>query len=336
MKKKVLALISVIIGLLLLIGALSSVNLGKIIGALSEFKFYKYFILLILFLITFSLTVMRWKVILSSLGHKISFLSLFIAKLVSYPISYFTPFARLGGEPFRAYALKREDNIKLSIGVASVLIDKIIEITCGSLLILYGLVYILIKYTLSKNLIIALSIPFLLFVVFLYVFYFKTIRNEGFFTAILKFFKVYKIKELSKVKGGIERTEKNLSNFFIKKRKSLMLASLVSILDIIFYLILYKTILNFIGVDIGISRLFILFGLIMISQMIPIPASLGAYEGMGVLSFLIFGLSVENGLLFIVLLRIMEMTLAIVGLLFLPFYGIRLLKNNAEQEKLKR
>jgi hypothetical protein len=333
MKKGIAALISAIIGVLMFAGVVYAVNPAKIIQSLIEFKFYRYLILLSIYSVVFSLAVVRWKLILSSLGCRISFSRLFSVKLVTNSISYFTPLARLGGEPVRAYILKKQDNIKLSKGIAGVLIDKILEYTWIFMFIFCGAVYILVEFVISKNLLIALCAPLLFFLILLYVFYSKTIRKRGFFTDVMQFFKVYKIKGISKVKGGVERTEKNLSNFFIKKKKVLFMVSLVSILEVICYLALIKLAMGFIGVDAGIIKPLVVLTLLALATTVPTPANLGAYEGMAVLAFLILGLPAESGLLLSLIIRMTEMSVAIIGILFIPFHGARLLKNNSRIRK---
>ena len=75
-----------------------------------------------LFVITY-----RWKLIIESQGDKVSYKKLLAPKFVGFTVSFLTPGMYVGGEPVRAYLLKKNTGIRFSKGLSSIIIDKILD-----------------------------------------------------------------------------------------------------------------------------------------------------------------------------------------------------------------
>jgi uncharacterized protein (TIRG00374 family) len=71
---------------------------------------------------------LRWAVILRDLGAPVKIVQLFSYRLAGYAVSYLTPGPQFGGEPLQLYLAKKDSNLGLAVGSASILLDKTFEL----------------------------------------------------------------------------------------------------------------------------------------------------------------------------------------------------------------
>lgn len=71
---------------------------------------------------------LRWAVILRDLGAPVRIIRLLSYRLAGYAISYLTPGPQFGGEPLQLYLAKKDSNLGLDVGSASILLDKTFEL----------------------------------------------------------------------------------------------------------------------------------------------------------------------------------------------------------------
>ena len=110
MKKKINLIISFILGLIIFAGFIWWLG-PEAVAMIVENLMWRYlFIFLLLSLTPFLFITLRWKIILSAYKKKVAFWTLFRQVIAGNAISYVTPSARIGGEPLRAYMLKKEAN----------------------------------------------------------------------------------------------------------------------------------------------------------------------------------------------------------------------------------
>ncbi len=180
MKKILLFLLSLLIGIGLFIW------IGKITGwqeikqSFLLFTGWQGFVILGLTLLMMLIGTWKWKEILKGENIAISFRELFKPYLLGFSIMFLAPILLWGGEVLRSYILRKNNSISWSKGMASVIIERILEWTANLIIIFFGLLFFLLMIGLPpiKLLIIFGSIFFVFSGLIIY-FYFKTFKEES-------------------------------------------------------------------------------------------------------------------------------------------------------------
>ncbi len=308
MKKKSF-FISIIVGLAIFVLVFWKIGLTKIITILSLISPLQFLLALCVMLLAIFVSVLKWQIILKAQGYNINFIKLFFIKLVGYSVGYIIPSANLGGEPVRVIILKKESDIPLTKNIASVIVDKSLELTVGFLFLLLAVFLLLISYTLSRNTIAILLFAVGFFLIMLYLFYTKTLSNKGFFSSIIKFFRIDRIIYIQNIKKDIEKTEEQVSRFFKKQKKAFLITTIISLVMQIIFIINFKIILSFLGYDITIIQAILIFSL-----------SSFAYI------FTLLGMGAETGVAFSLIIRCLNIVIVSIGMIFLSHFGIKLTK----------
>ncbi len=325
MKKKSF-FISIIVGLAIFVLVFWKIGLTKIITILSLISPLQFLLALCVMLLAIFVSVLKWQIILKAQGYNINFIKLFFIKLVGYSVGYIIPSANLGGEPVRVIILKKESDIPLTKNIASVIVDKSLELTVGFLFLLLAVFLLLISYTLSRNTIAILLFAVGFFLIMLYLFYTKTLSNKGFFSSIIKFFRIDRIIYIQNIKKDIEKTEEQVSRFFKKQKKAFLITTIISLVMQIIFIINFKIILSFLGYDITIIQAILIFSLSSFAYIIPIPGAIGTYELAMAVIFTLLGMGAETGVAFSLIIRCLNIVIVSIGMIFLSHFGIKLTK----------
>lgn len=330
MKKFILVFLSLIIGIGLFIFVLNKFGWQNIWQALTILTFWQFLLILILILMGFLIAVVRWQVIMKSqIKEKIPFRTALKARTIGFALSYLTPSAYFGGEPLRAMVLHEESGLDLSKNIFSIIVDKAIDMTIGAVLMLIGLVYILVHFKLP--LMINLMIISVLIVWFGlgYFFYSRALKRKGFFTTLINFFWLHRVKKIRKFTGNIQDVEKLISDFFLRKPKYLISAILLAFISRCFQFGSAWLIIYFLQVHISIFQLLGLMALFAVVMFFPVPGAFGIHEASQAIFFGLFALGGYNGIAFSLILRAYHLTGAVAGLILLLFFQIKMWKNKA-------
>jgi uncharacterized protein (TIRG00374 family) len=316
MKKIFLFLFFLLIGVFLFFRIIKEIGWQEIKLAFFIFFSKKGLVILGLTILIWLTGLLRWKEILRGQGENLSFLTLFRPYFSSLSLMFFFPMLILAGEFFRAYFLKEKKSILWQKGMASVLIDRILEITVYLIIIFLGIFFFLFKIGfLPKNLgaILVILIIIALFILF---FYFKSFKKESILKIFGKLDKKNKIREL----------EKEIFEFFKIKNKFLWRGFFLSFLKSFFNFLRIWILILFLGKTTGIFSLFSILGFLYFTLMIPIPASLGSQEAFQAFAFLNLGIGASRGAAFSMLIRTAELIVALMGMIILVFSGLKFLK----------
>ncbi|MBT7783065.1 MAG: flippase-like domain-containing protein, partial [Anaerolineae bacterium] len=85
----------------------------------------------------------RWWLILRALGYDLPYLSLAKYRLASFGVSYFTPGPQFGGEPLQVYFLHKNHQVPTETALASVSLDKLLEMLANFTFLVFGVMIIL-------------------------------------------------------------------------------------------------------------------------------------------------------------------------------------------------
>ena len=313
-----LFLLSLFLGIGLFFWIIKFVGWQAIKNALLVFTGWQGMVILGLTFLLSLVCIWKWKEILKGLGVDISFLDLIRPFFVGFSVLFFFPIILFGGETLRSYLLKEKKNLSWTKGMASVIIDRILDWTTNLIIIILGMIFFLSKVgSLPQKLGIIFGGVFLFWLIGIFFFYFKVFKKESmakFFIRLINF--KYKDMEPFEI-------EKEIFVFFKPKKtqpwKGFGLAFLeegivfLRTLLLIFFLSGHVNPLASLSIN----------GFTYLATMIPIPASIGSLDAVQAFSFGALGLRAGTGVVFTLIIRGAEVILALLGLFFLFRLGFK-------------
>jgi len=324
MRKFLLFLVSLLIGIGLFIWILNFVGWQEIKKAFLVFTGWKGLIVFGLTLSVMLLGSRKWKEILRGEGVNVPFRDLFRLYLAGFSVMFLAPVMFFGGEIFRAYVLKDKNSVTFSKGAASIIIDRILDWTVNLVVIFFGVLVFLLTIGLPpRNLIIIFGGVFLLFVSGISFFYFKTFKKESMAKLILKCFGLEKFNHVN----SVLEIEKEIFNFFKLKNFSLWKSfTLAFSMAGVTYLQMF-TLISFLGKEIGAFSALSILSFFYLASITPIPTALGSHEAIQTFAFNSLGLGAPLATAFTMIIRGVELIIALTGIVILFRLGIDLLKN---------
>jgi len=321
MKKFLLFLISLLIGIWLFILVINFVGWQEIKSAFLVFRSWKGIVILLL---TFLIMFMRswtWREVVREKNIEISFWELFKIYLAGFSIRFLTPVLTLGDEIYQSYALKKRNSLSFSKGMATVVIERILEWTVNLLVIFFGVLLFLFKIGFPpKNLAIILGGAFLFFFTGLFLFYFKTLKRESIAKPLIKIFNHRLDSEPLEI-------EKEIFDFFKLKEKSMWKCFSFSFLRMILTYFRTLLLIIFFGHHLPLLPVFSILGFSYLATMFPIPTALGVHEAVQVFAFNALGLGSSVAAAFTMIIRGAELIVALIGMMFLFRSGASIFKN---------
>jgi uncharacterized protein (TIRG00374 family) len=337
MKKFILFLISLIVGLVFLIYLYQKVGIKEIIFEIKNLRYWQFFIIFLTSFLMISITIIRWKLIANDLLQiQLPFSSVIKARLGEMAISYFTPMLYFGGEWVRSYILNKEKNIPISSGLSTVLIDRVIEFIGAFLFLVLGTILLLIE----KNFIWGFFLLILSLTIFIFLYLsIELIGFKNFISALVKIFHLNKIQYTSKVKGKTTVGERliflgeQLDLYFEKKHPKFYFFISLSCLTLLIWLFQTKLLLQFFGFSLELGKIFIIRIILILFSFIPIPADLGAFEGSHILAFSLFGLKAKTAVAFSLVTRGLDLIWVSLGVLSIFQFITELLFKSLKEKK---
>ncbi|MEM2121790.1 MAG: lysylphosphatidylglycerol synthase transmembrane domain-containing protein, partial [Candidatus Woesearchaeota archaeon] len=217
MKKKLSLIISVLIGLVLIFAIAYYIGFEAIKSVFTFFSFKYLVLFIVISFFIFFLRALKWYFIAESHGIKVPFHKLFIYRIADFSVSFLTPSAHVGGEPIRAYLLSQH-NIRFKKAFSSVIVDKSIELTLNGLFTCIFLILILINFKLPESIRLFSLFSSLIIILLIFLFYYKTLLGDGFFSFFYKLLKLDRFKLTSKYTSYVKSLDKEVSKLFYKSR----------------------------------------------------------------------------------------------------------------------
>ncbi len=312
------------------------VGIGEVIAMFARLKPHYLLLYLLVSVTIFFGFLLRWKIILRVLGHKIPIFKLFFFRASGWAVSYLTPFAKIGGEPVRTYFLTKE-NVPLTDAVSSVVIDKMLELTANALFTSIGIIVIIFTFTLPKKSIAVIVWAMLIFISLLGLFYYRMLQGKGFFTSIIDWLKLERFKKIKDNRWRIRDAEKVIARFFSYHKKQFIICTIISLLLWMMTFLEYTVLTWVFGYRFAFPVIFAVVIMIGISTLFPVPAALGMQEAGQVTIFsVIRGGSGKIGFAVSLITRIRDVLWTSVGLGYMYHKGMKkLVKKELRQKKDK-
>lgn len=277
-----------------------------------------FFFILIPYGLVFALDTLGWRYAFHGWVHGLSFSSLFAARMAGEAINCLTPSGYMGGEPLKAYLLKRH-NVSMVEGMASVIISRTVMALAQVVFILIGIILALSRFQ-ATGMLLTIFSGTVLFGIPLMALVFIS-QKKGMFTAFYNLLKRYgiRLRYLEERESQLKELDDNISNFYSTNRRGFFLCFIFYFLGWLAGAIEVYLILVALGVPIDPSGVFIIESLFVVARSLSsfIPGSLGGQEGGVVLIFLALQLTVQAGLSFCIIRRIREVLWVSAGLIIL-------------------
>lgn len=316
-----------VLGLLTLVLIVWHIGPERIYDAASQLGPVVLLIMLIPSVIMYVVEAYGWKVTLGPSAKDIPFWRVFVIRTAGEVVNMTTPTAYVGGEPLKAYLLKKH-NVPMVEGLASVIIAKTTMTIAEALFILLGiaLAFWTIGADGSSGQTVAaalLSVGLLLFGIAAFVF----VQRRGLFTWLLEFLRKIglKIGYLKAREEKLRSLDRTILEFYTHNRPAFYSSTGFFFLGWMAEALEVYVIISYLGgpamalsaISIGALSVFIKGGTFFI------PGSLGAQDGGNLLLLKAFGYSDVTGITFALLRRFRELVWIGLGLLCLALIGAR-------------
>ena len=324
-----LKLIFLIVGLAALVGIVLHIGLEPIFLTVSQLGFLHLGIILLPMIVVYGLEALGWLLTLGSHARKVGFMRVFAIRMAGETVNVTTPTAYMGGEPLKAYLLKRY-GVPMVEGLASVITAKTTMTLAQVLFILLGLAlaFWIIGDAGHYWVAMLVSVGVLAFGVGLFV----LLQRQGIGMGCLGLLRACGIRLafLEKRESQLWELDGIIRSFYAQRQQTFyaalaifFLAWLTETLEV--YAILYYLEVSidvWTAISIAALTVFIKGGTFFI------PGSLGAQEGGYTLLLMSFGFSEVTGITFALIRRLREVLWILLGLVCLM-----LVKNQDDASK---
>jgi len=321
-----LTIITICFGAILFLVVLNIVGFSKIIEAIKLLSFSNILILCAVFAVQLTLWTISLKIILASFGYKLPFKTLAILNSIKYTFSCITPFLNTGGEPVQIYLLYKEYDIPLTKGTTAVFLERMLRFTVSLSIVVLGIFYVFSKFTLPNNVVFVCLVSLLPWFLFVYIFYKKNLAGEGFIHFILALFGIFRFNFVKKIEDPINKIDQDMSEFLTRHKKELASCLALSFISVLMEIVQIYLLLSFLHSSLTMPGIFLIFLIMKIAMFIPVPGALGVLETGITGAFVIQNMASSLGFVFTLVFRFVGLILAIPGMLFFPYFGIKLRK----------
>lgn len=316
MRKIAILTAFLLLGIGLLIWVFRVVGWEEIREAIITFSGPGGFIILVLSAGALLVGAWRWQYILQSRGYKVTFRDIWRLYISYFAISFFAPHLIIGGEAFRTYVISEKYSIPWGKCAASVVIERVLELTWNLLVILVGVGFFLWAIGFPPRNIAFIFGGAVLFLAALVVFfYFRSFRKES----IIKIF----LKKVDR-KNHMVEIEREVFSFFRPQNLFMWQAFAITVLRGAFNLARVWVLILFLGKAVGPFQALSALGFFYLSLLVPIPAALGTHDALQAFSFGAMGLGRGTGAVFTMILRGADLLLALAGIVLLFRLGLDL------------
>lgn len=313
-----LKLIFLIVGLAALVGIVLHIGLEPIKHTVSQLGLLHLGIILLPMIVVYGLEAFGWQLTLGAHARNVGFIRLFAIRMAGETVNVTTPTAYMGGEPLKAYLLKRY-GVPMVDGLASVITAKTTMTLAQVLFILLGLALAFLIIGSSDHYWVAMlvSVGVLAFGVGLFVLLQRHGIGMG-FLGVLRGCGI-KLAFLEKREPQLQEMDGTIRGFYSQHRQTFygalsifFLAWLTETLEV--YAILY-----YLGVSIDVWTSLSIAALTVFIKggTFFIPGSLGAQEGGYTLLLMSFGYTEVTGITFALIRRLREILWILLGLICL-------------------
>ncbi len=298
MKKRAISMLSLIVGLAIIGSILKIAGVQEVYGSLLKIDRAGIFYILITQAMLTVMFAWRWRTFISSVGKNTRFTNVIMVSTIGYLMNCITPGAKAGGEPARAYLLGKLERMKATKCFATIMAERLYDISTYMLLILLGLVliYKTAELTIIENILLwsGAIIVIILIWTALNISIDKD-KSKNILKAILRILRNIKplasrVNEWSKkIDESIDEYSTTFKNAMLQNVMSGVFLSMV--MRALELLRLYLVAMA-LGAELGFVQILSVYVIIMLAYLVPSPpAGLGVIDLIYVVAFKLAGVS---------------------------------------------
>ena len=309
MKKRGVIILMALAGVALFIYVVFHAGPERIWNTLKRMSLLEFLFLILLRLLFWGLRSLNWHGVLSRLDGKSRLTHLLGARMAGHAMGYMTPTSRIGGDAFKALMVNEIPQRKV---IASVVIDKTIELLATALMIpvAVGMIIVALPLSLGRTILFLLAPILILALIILLI----QQQKRGLFTRLLNLMSRLKLKIsfLERHREKIAETDANMAEFYSKHRDRFALVFLGYLVFIALWTVEIYITLRFLGcseITPGKSFLIVIIG--SVSFILPgVPGSVGVYEMTYLSLFALLNLPVNHAVGLILVRRALDLIMA--------------------------
>jgi glycosyltransferase 2 family protein len=277
----------------------------------------------------------KWKLILKTQGIDVPYHRLFSYRMVGYSVSYLTPTAHVGGEPVRAYLLKRED-VPVNTAFSTVIIDKSIELMADILFFFIGALLLINSVAVTGGTKIVLLTLSLILILLMGMFIGGILGKKSMFVTMFRFLRLNSFKKLKPVEKNLAQVEKQIERFYRKEKRMFLIIMLLMALLWVLMFFEYRFVLLMLGQKASPAQIFLILTGVGLAYTVPIPAAMGTLE-LGQLSAAkVLRLSSATGIALAFIIRARDLVWTAFGLITLMTHHFNFMKLSKQTRQIDK
>ena len=284
-----------------------------ILGNLSSLQIATLIVVNLGIIILFGL---RWWLLLMFQGYRLSYLAIVRYRLAAFGVSYFTPGPQFGGEPLQIYYLRNNHQVPTSDALASLSLDKLLELLANFTFLVIGLVFIFAGGYLSADenplLLLFISILAVLPWGYLCLLYFGKQPITRLSTALISQFP--KRPKLGNFNRTVAEAETQISKLLESNTIGMLSLMLISGIVWVALVFEYWLALRFLGAALNLGDALVFVTAARLAFLTPLPGGLGSLEISQVLAASALGMGAELGASIGLIIRMRDITFGLAGL----------------------
>jgi len=329
MKGKISFLISLVIGCIVFGYALTKVDFVSIKSVWQALSFKTIGLVLIAYLIAFVLAILRWRIFIKKQGVQVSFKQMILARLVGNAFNYLTPIALAGGESFKVIVAAEEHKESYKKVTATVVVEELVHFAVLGLFIILGTAYSLIRYINEPQ----IGVFAILFVILIFTTIILATLWFGLSKADLEkralnpwIAKLQSISFIKKLETTIHSFKKEVNLVFVNGKRAVINASLLAIGDVLVNAFMWWILLAGMGYKLSFPQYIVVWSLLYLAFLVPVPAALGSLELGQIAAFGILGFHDPQAIAmaFSLTNRGITVFFLVIGLLIALYYWIKI------------
>ncbi|MEM7798226.1 MAG: lysylphosphatidylglycerol synthase transmembrane domain-containing protein [Chloroflexota bacterium] len=316
---------------MLLYLSLRGVNFATTWEAIRGLTFQQIAILIVINLSVLTALYARWWVIVRGMGYAVPFRAISRYTLAGFAISYLTPGPQFGGEPVQILFLNRNHQVPVEEAIASVAVEKLLGLVTDIFFLTIGLLFLLQTELLPPNNQGVASLLILSTILLFVGMFGAWFRGYPFLTRLVGRF-IRGQEQPSSFFASLTSTEGELITLCREKSNLLLFSIFFSIGSWLLFATEYLLTATFLGLPITPLTGILLISAFRLAFLMPVPGGIGTIEAsqIWVLSGLGFAAATEIGFSLSLIIRVRDILIALVGLVF--FYQLPKKKRDERQE----
>jgi len=325
-RQSLLRLFWVALAIYLLWITLRAVDLTAVWARLQQLQPQQLLLLLAVNVVVLATFSARWWLLLYAQGYVVPYFTLMAYRLATFAVSYFTPGPHFGGEPLQVYLVSARQGVPVSVSVAAVVLDKVLEMLANFAFLALGVVFVLRRQMLpdwGQEALLATSLFLLLLPASLLG---ALALGRHPVSGLLRGLDVAG-QRLAKARGRSLRSLVQTSVYTTIRQSEeqstllcrahpfiLLLALAASAASWVAIIGEFWLMTHVLGLDLGFPEAITALLAARVAILLPLPAALGALEASQALAMRTLGLPAADGISLSILIRARDVLLGLVGL----------------------